>query len=229
MNWRHSQSCTCMVTALSCPVGVDTCANMRANLAKRFCAKFSTFPSIDQKLRAARRCDSLAFRVAFRKASRKSLGQPPWKRRCSAFKAPTPTSQLCDKSCAFGYAMSMLTMSILAQVSPKPRPDWMVREISSNFSKLGMLLLCKIGQTLSATSSNVRVRIATLRAKFSSLSSWHNLSGIARNADVWRGCLVFLRYASMLRVTSPSSLKYEIGSLQKPFFCMTGSCASRNT
>mmetsp|Transcript_83895 Transcript_83895/g.234167 ORF Transcript_83895/g.234167 Transcript_83895/m.234167 type:complete len:296 (+) Transcript_83895:423-1310(+) len=155
-----------------------------------------------------------SFCGSMRPSSSRSCRRPPI--------APVPTSQRSCNNFNFGIAMSMTTISILTQVSPRPYTPEIFSEILMNFCSELIFASCTIGQSSSASVINRCVRSNRFCTMFS-LSSFTNRSGIMRKQLVCN-TLPALRYFMTSRCIGECNLKAATGSFQKSARDKCGIC-----
>mmetsp|Transcript_70103 Transcript_70103/g.197765 ORF Transcript_70103/g.197765 Transcript_70103/m.197765 type:complete len:227 (-) Transcript_70103:385-1065(-) len=191
-NCRYSQSCTWSVTALIPPRGVLTCLRMSGRDWYLSRTSFSTVGSRSQKCWLLSLREQLSLCANSVSASSGSERPESGRRHQSGPCAPTPTLHWLARRPILGYARSMHTVIIFAQVSPRPRAPCTRSEIRSNFSAALSLGFFITGQDWSATSRSACVRSTMLLTRLSSSSSRVRV-GIMRMASVSRGSLVVRR------------------------------------
>mmetsp|Transcript_70101 Transcript_70101/g.197751 ORF Transcript_70101/g.197751 Transcript_70101/m.197751 type:complete len:209 (-) Transcript_70101:366-992(-) len=191
-NCRYSQSCTCSVTAVSPPRGVLTWSRMRGMDWYLPLTRPSTCGSRAQNRSLLSLRELLSLCTSSLRASFGSEGPLSPRRHRSGPWAPIPTLHWLARRPILGYARSMHTVIIFAQVSPRPRAPCTRSEIRSNFSAALSLGFFITGQDWSATSRSACVRSTMLLTRLSSSSSRVRV-GIMRMASVSRGSLVVRR------------------------------------
>mmetsp|Transcript_86722 Transcript_86722/g.253804 ORF Transcript_86722/g.253804 Transcript_86722/m.253804 type:complete len:392 (+) Transcript_86722:575-1750(+) len=223
-NCRYSQSCTCRVQALILPRLVFACAQISRSFL------YLAWMCLSHCFRTLQKCwvdlplEPFAILSRALSASFRSAGPPLGSRQRRGGAAPIPTSHWLSRSFCFGYARSMQTVSILAQVSPKPGASCTIAEIWYIFSAALFFLSFTMANALSATAMSLWERVVMLLTRFL-VSSLRTRSGMMRKQLVRRGLPVFFRYSRIARSMGPPSAKALMGSCQKAFVSISGSCA----
>mmetsp|Transcript_124929 Transcript_124929/g.266659 ORF Transcript_124929/g.266659 Transcript_124929/m.266659 type:complete len:203 (+) Transcript_124929:320-928(+) len=122
LNWRYSHSWTCKVHAVMQCSFVLAWAPMRGKDLNFAPMRPSAFFSVAQKCFAWALLEAFTdFSKVFKPLALSLEASPisPSKQRKGGA-APVPTSHCFSRNCSLGYAKSMQTVSILAQVSPQP-------------------------------------------------------------------------------------------------------------